>query len=316
MKRQLMRLSIIVPVYGCKNCLKSLVNRVEKSMENIKTDFEIILVDDGSSDGAWEEINALKKRHPHINAIKLSRNFGQHTAISAGLDYARGEWIVVMDCDLQDQPEEIEKLILKTKDGYDVVFALRNERQDSFWRKLCSRLFYVVFNYLSDCKFDYQVANFGIYSRRVINEYKRMGEQGRNFPAAIAWLGFPTGYIKVHHSQRHSGKTSYNLIKLLNFAVNSAITHSNKPLYLLIKLGLLLSISSFIFGVFLIIHYLTLKVPLGWTSVMVSIWFFSGLFLANLGILGLYLGKIFDETKHRPLYVVSDLIGVKNKYED
>ncbi|MCK4978742.1 MAG: glycosyltransferase family 2 protein [Candidatus Delongbacteria bacterium] len=304
------KISIISPAYKCSECIKELYSRLVLSLEKITDSFEIIFINDGSPDNDWGIIKEVASNDKRVKGINLSRNFGQHYAITAGLDHASGDWIVVMDCDLQDQPEEIEKMFNKAIEGYDVVVGRREDRKDSFLKKMSSKLFYKVYSYFTEIDTDSSIANFGVYSKKVISNYRKMKEQNRNFPFSVKWLGFASTHIDVKHSERYAGKTSYNFNKLLNFAIDSIVSQSNKPLRLSIKFGFILSFLSFTYGLFLIVKYFVTDIGVqGWTSTMVSLFFIAGLLLANMGLLGLYIGKIFDETKNRPLYIIKDLLN-------
>lgn len=304
------KISIVAPAYKCSECIEELYGRLILSLEKITDSFEIIFVNDGSPDNDWEVIKEVVGEDKRVKGINLSRNFGQHYAITAGLDHASGDWIVVMDCDLQDQPEEIEKMYNKAIEGYDVVVGRREVRKDPFFKKMSSKLFYKVYSYFTEVDTDSSIANFGVYSKKVISNYRKMKEQNRNFPFSVKWLGFTSTYVNVIHSERFAGKTSYNFNKLLNFAIDSIVSQSNKPLRLSIKFGFTLSFLSFMYGLFLIIKYFVTDIGVqGWTSTMVSLFFIAGLLLANMGLLGLYIGKIFDETKNRPLYIIKDLLN-------
>ena len=303
----MIKISVVTPVYGCCKSINNLYERLNKTLSTITNDFEIIMVNDSSPDNAWEAIKELAKKDNRVKGINLSRNFGQHKAITAGLDYAKGDWIVVMDCDLQDQPEEIVKLYNKAIEGYDIVFGRRAERKDTFFKKLSSKLFYKVYDYFTESKIDNTIANFSIISEKVLNTLKKMREQNRTYPLFVNWVGFKRTEINIEHSSRDEGKSSYTLSKLINLAIDSIVSQSNKPLKLSIKFGFVVSFLSLIYGVLLIVRYLISGVPVeGWTSVMVSIYFIGGLLFANMGILGLYIGKIFDETKNRPIYIVQE----------
>lgn len=308
-------ISVVIPVYKAEGCLQELYRRLEKSLAKITPDFEIILVEDSGGDRSWEIIQGLAQQDPRVKGIKLSRNFGQHYAITAGIDNVKGDWVVVMDCDLQDQPEEIGKLYSKAQEGYDVVFARRATRHDNVLKKMQSRLFYKILSVATDRYFDATVANFGIYKKIVIDNFRLMREHSRLFPIFIKWVGFPTAYVDVDHAPRFAGRTSYNLGRKLALATETIISHSNKPLKLSISFGFILSFLALVFGAWLTVRYLILSIPVqGWTSLMVTSLFFFGLLFANMGVVGLYIGKIFDETKDRPLYVIavrtSNLEGV------
>lgn len=307
------RISVIIPVYKAADCIVELAERLTNSLQKITSEYEIILVEDGSPDKSWEKILEVHSRYPYIKALKLSRNFGQHRALTAALDYAYGEWIVIMDCDLQDQPEEIEKLYSKALENYDTVFGARLNRQDSAFKRLGSRCFYALLTYLSGSKMDPVTGNFGIYSSRVMNEVKQMNEQLRWYPAMIRWAGFRTTTIGIAHAARSVGKSSYSFRKLLHLTIDIVCMSSDKPLRLSIKGGLFISFISMMVGIFIAARSIlgSSTPPLGWASLFISIWFLSGLLIFNLGVVGLYIARIFNEVRARPIYIVAESIGLK-----
>lgn len=305
-------ISVVSPVYRAESIIKELVKQNINALSKITDNFEIILVEDYSPDGSWNEIVEACKIDSRVRGIKLSRNFGQHYAITAGLRYAKGEWIVVMDCDLQDNPKEIVNLYNKALEGYNIVYARRFERQDRFLKRMSSNLFFSVYNYLSGLKSDSSIANFGIYNHKVINSFNRMGEQSRSFGALLSHLGYKQTAIDVEHLNRYEGKTSYSFKKLVRLAVDICLANSNKPLVLTVKLGFTVSFLSILLAIYNVIAYFThiIDVP-GYTTTVFSIWFVGGILMLIMGILGLYIGKIFDEVKARPLFVVEEEINVK-----
>lgn len=311
MSKTKLDISVVTPVYKAESCLDELCRRLITSLEAITPDFEIIMVEDASPDASWQRIEQIAAAEPRCKGIRLARNFGQHYAITAGLEHASGEWVVVMDCDLQDQPEEIAKLLQTAKSGpFDIVFGRRIRRQDKFLKRLSSKMFYAVYNFLTDSHFDNTVANFSISRRQVITEFLRLREHNRSFPLFIRWLGFSVGFVDVAHAERFAGKTSYTLYKLLKLSAESIISQSNKPLHLSIALGLLLALGAFLVALYFVAKYFLFGIPVtGWTSMMVSLWMLGGILLANLGILGLYLGRVFNEVKNRPLYVIRQRLG-------
>jgi len=223
----------------------------------------------------------------------------------------------VMDCDLQDQPEEIIKLYNKAQEGYDIVFGRRHQRKDSTLKQLGSKLFYKVYDYFTESKIDYTVANFSIVSSSVVEKLKTLKEQNRSYPLFVNWVGFKRININVEHAKREEGKSAYTLKKLIDLAIDSIISQSNKPLRLSIKFGFILSALSLLYTMFLMTRYFIQGTPVeGWTSVMVSIYFIGGLLFANMGMLGLYIGKIFDETKGRPIYIIKKTINIRNTEDD
>jgi dolichol-phosphate mannosyltransferase len=306
----MVQISVVIPVYMAEQVLDSLVIRLCSSLLKIDEDFEILLIEDGSSDRSWEKIMEECRKDKRVKGIRLSRNFGQHYAITAGLDYCKGEWVVVMDCDLQERPEEIEILYKKACEGYDIVLARRAQREDGFLKRFSSKVFYHLFDYLTDTKTDPAVGSFRILSRKVIKHLTSMREQIRFFGGMIQWLGFKTAYVDVEHSVRHSGKSSYSLTKLINLSFNAMIGFSNKPLKIFIKLGFFMSLVSLIYGFYLFLRKIVIGIDVpGWTTMIVSLYFIGGLLFMNLGILGIYIGRIFDEAKKRPLYAIDELVN-------
>jgi dolichol-phosphate mannosyltransferase len=298
-------ISVVIPVYKAEDCLNELYKRLVRSLETISQDFEIVLVEDCGGDRSWEIILELAKKDPRVKGIQFSRNFGQHYGITAGLDHCDGDWVVVMDCDLQDAPEEIPQLYAKALEGYDVVLARRGKRKDPWLKRLTSWLFYQTFNYLADLNYDAQVGNFRIISRKVVNSFRLMRENLRFFGGLVDWMGFPTASIDIKHAERLAGKSTYTFRKLWNLATDTIIAYSDKPLRISIKVGFFISLLSFIYGTYLVIRALIYGSPVtGWSSLIVSLYFLGGIIISILGILGIYLGKVFDETKKRPLYLI------------
>ena len=300
-------LSIVSPVYRGGELVEELVRRLQANVGPITEEYEIILVDDRSPDDAWGRIRAQAARDPRVRGLRLSRNFGQHRAITAGLDRCRGEWVVVLDCDLQDRPEEIPALLAHAQTGFDLVLAQRTNRQDSWSKKMLSRGFYRVLSYLTETPQDAAVANFGIYHRRVIAAVLTMRESIQYFPTMVRWVGFRIGYLPVMHAPRAAGRSSYGLNRRLHQGLEILMANSDKPLRLAVKLGLLLSGGAFLFVPITLIRYWTGQIyQPGYTSLIISIWFFSGLLLSVLGLVGLYIGKTFEQVKNRPLYIVDE----------
>ena len=300
-------LSIVVPVYRGAPFLHELHRRLVASLEPLVTRFEIVLVEDGGPDESWNIIEDLARQDARVRGVALSRNFGQHHAITAGLRHARGQWIVVMDGDLQDPPEEIAKLWAKAQEGHDCVLARRARRADGSSKRLSSWLFYRVFNYLADLNYRYDgtVANFSIISRRVADTINGMGEAVRFYGGFLTWTGFAKAYVDVKHVRRRGSESGYSFFKLMKLATSIILAHSNKPLRLCVYTGLLLSALAFVGGLVHIARVVAHGSPvMGWTSLIVSVWFSTGAIISALGILGLYVDRIFTEVKHRPLFVV------------
>jgi polyisoprenyl-phosphate glycosyltransferase len=306
-----MHLSIVSPVYRAEDLVNELVAEIMKNAASITDSYEIILVEDGSPDGSWDKIDAICKTNPIVKGIKLSRNFGQHYAISAGLAHSNGEWVVVMDCDLQDVPDEIPRLYAKAKEGYDLVFAQRQIRQDNLFKKLSSAFFYKVFSYMTDTKQDNSIANFGIYNQKVIKAILSMHDHIRYFPTMSNWVGFNKTYLPVVHAKRKVGETSYSWSKLFELAFNNMVAFSDKPLRLSIRVGLGMAFISLLIGIGYLYKYFRGDiVVLGYASLMVSIWLLSGLIILNLGIVGIYIGKTFERVKDRPIYIIDKKMNI------
>lgn len=304
-------ISIVSPVYRAENIIQELISEVVKNVSQITEKFEIILVNDSSPDNSWAVIQQQTKEDSRIVGLNLSRNFGQHVAITAGLSYARGEWVVVMDCDLQDRPDEIPNLYRKAQEGYQSVFAQRIVRHDSLFKRVSSTVFYKLFSYLTNTKQDASVANFGIYHSSVIASILEMKDQIRYFPTMVQWVGYDKAYLPVKHSERYEGSSSYNFRRLFRLALDSIVAFSDKPLRLTTQFGFLLSVISFFVGMYYLIGHIGgyIKVT-GFASLIISIWFLSGIIIMILGIIGVYLGKTFENVKGRPLFVIKDEINV------
>lgn len=303
-------ISVISPVYMANDIVPELASRINNSLSQMGVTYEIILVEDGSKDKSWQAIQSQCQQYRCIRAIKLSRNFGQHIAITAGLESALGRWIVVMDCDLQDDPSEIRKLYIKAQEGYDIVLGQRVQRNDSKIKKLSSKLFYRLFSYLTGTEQDPTVANFGIYSAKVINAIINMGDNVRYFPAMVQWVGFRRTRVPVIHGERYSGHSSYNIKRLVYLAANNIIAFSDKPLMLAVLSGFALAALSLVLGIaYLCMAVLGLFSVSGFATIAISIFFSTGAIIFVLGLVGLYVGKSFDKVKNRPLYIVEQFIG-------
>lgn len=305
------KISVVSPVYRGEKMVNELVRRNVEVLNGMEVDYEIILVNDASPDGSWNEIVKECKKNPKVKGLNLSRNFGQHYAITAGLSYAQGEWIVVMDCDLQDRPEEIPNLYAKAQEGYDSVLAQRVQRSHGWFKKLGSKCFYKVFSYLTETKQDASVANFGIYNRKVIDAVLSMGDAMRYFPTQIQWVGFKRAYLPIQHDERAEGKSSYNLSRLFRLAFDTIISFSDKPMRLMVKMGLLVTIIAFIVGIVFIVRYCLGEIEvLGFTSLIISLWLLGGIIISLIGVVGIYLGKLFEKAKDRPTFIVDDKLNV------
>ena len=305
-----MDISVVIPVYGCRAALPELHRRLCESLEQIVDTFEIILVDDCCPQNSWEEIKKLCEKDKRVVGMHMSRNFGQIKAITAGLDRSRGNWIVVMDCDLQDRPESIIELYNKAQEGYDVVFAKREGRVDSAITKFLSRSFYKVYDYFTDGTFDSSICNFSISKRKVIDAYCRMREQNRAYTMFIRWLGFNQTAICLKADARYEGESSYNMKKKLKMAFEIITSQSNKPLMISVKAGFAIAVIALIYIIYVIVRAMVVGDTLaGWASLIGSVYLMGGILLCALGVVGIYIGNIFNEAKNRPIYVISECIN-------
>lgn len=307
----MVKVSVVSSIFNTGDIVEEMVRQVTEVVAGITADFEIILVDDGSPDGAWPILEELAAGDRRIKAIKLTRNFGQHRALAAGLDACSGEYAVIMDSDLQDRPGEIVRLYnAAVGEGFPVVVARRTGRTDAIYRRLASRLFYWLLRVLSGLKADHTIANFALYHRTVIDEVNKMRENDRFLPMVIYWGGFRTKYIDVPHGSRREGGSGYSLGKLLRLAFNITLTYSDKPLRYAVKAGFVISSISFLFGLYTLVQYMRGKIlVLGYTSIILSIWFMGGVILFTLGMVGVYVGRTFEEAKGRPRYIVEKVVN-------
>ena len=298
-------ISVVIPVYQAEACLEELYRRLKAALAPISQDFEIVLIEDCGGDRSWQIIMELARRDHRVKGLQFSRNFGQHYGSTAGLDCCDGDWVVVMDCDLQDRPEEIPRLYAKAREGHEIVIARRGRRSDPLLKRLLSWLFYRLFSYLADMDYDPQAGNYRIISRKVVASYRQMRERSRFFGSLINWMGFPVASIDVQHAERHDGRSTYTFGKLWKLAAETIIAYSDKPLRLAIRFGFIIATFAFLYGIYILLRALLYGFPVtGWGSLIVSIYFIGGVIIAILGILGIYLGKTYDETKKRPLYVI------------
>ncbi len=300
-------LSIVSPVYGCHGCLEDLVDRVANALAPRHQSFEMILVDDASPDSAWSRINELVASRPWLRGIRLSRNFGQHYAIAAGIEHAKGDVVVVMDCDLQDVPEEIPNLVNALGDGVEVAFAQRVSRHDTSLKRLGSWIFFRLLSWLTGVPQDHTTANFGAYSRKVIDLINAMPERERCFPLMVKWTGLRSVSIPVQHAGRAEGRSTYSFKRSLRLAIGIMLSYSDKPLRLVVRLGLAFSGVAFGMVILSVIRYLHGDTQVaGFTSIIASIWLLGGMSIFCLGIIGLYLGRLFVDAKARPYYIIAE----------
>ena len=304
------RLSIVSPVFRAAPLVDDLVMLVANAAALVTQDFEIILVD-ASEDESWARITAAAERDPRVKGILLSRNFGQHHAITAGLANARGEHVIVMDCDLQDDPRYIPALVAKAEEGFDVV-ATRRERRQSWIRKLGAALFFHVYNALADNRpADSGVSGYSLITRKVVDSFLRINDAHRQYLMIINWMGFRHAIIPVNRLSRPAGRSSYNLRRLVRLGLAGITSQSNRLLHVAVAIGFIYVAAAAIGIACLVAGYLSHGYLQGWASTIVLLLGSTGLILLGLGILGIYLGNVFDQVRGRPLYLVRDYRNFK-----
>ena len=300
-------LSIVIPLFNEELLISELVKRVSTNAKKVNKEYEIILVDDGSTDLTWERISEEAIIDKRIKGIKFSRNFGHHYAITAGLNESKGEWVVVMDGDLQDRPEVIPELYAKAQKGYDIVFVSRENRPESKTYKVLQKVFYILLNLLSGLKFDSSQANFSIINRKVVEATKDFSEYSRFYVSTINWLGFRRSSILADHGQRFSGSPSYTFKKRVKLATDIIVSFSERPLRFAIYLGAIISTIALMGALWILLESFSGETEItGWKSLMIALLFFNGNLLIVIGLTGVYVGKIFQEVKSRPLFVISE----------
>lgn len=306
------KISVVVPVYGCPKALPELYKRVVDVFIDLNVDYEIILVNDGCPDGSWLEIEKICSKDENVMGIDLLRNFGQIHATNAGVDYATGDYIVVMDCDLQDKPEAIKDLYNKMLEGNDVVFVKRKNRKDNVFAITMSKLFYKIYNHYVSGYYDSDICNFCIVSKKVVDEYKKINDNNKSFTTTICWLNYKTDYIVYESEKRYEGKSSYTLGKKIDLAIDMLTSQSNKPLKTLIKFGVIVSIVGFIYLISqIVLYFIQGNINEGWTSIIASIMLFGGFVLISVGAVGIYVGNIFVQTKNLPGYIIKEIKNEK-----
>jgi glycosyltransferase involved in cell wall biosynthesis len=307
---QAVELSVVSPVYQAAPVVDELVRRLHEQLGKLVDSYEIILVEDGSRDASWQKIEAQCRADERVVGIKLSRNFGQHRAITAGLQASRGQYVVVMDCDLQDDPAYLPQLYQKAREGYHIVYTRKQGRQHSWWKNLWARLFFFIFNLLTDySKADAQVGAYSLLSRKVVDAFLRIKDAHRHYLLILKLLGFSHTYLDIQHQPRYAGKTSYTFGKMFRHALDGITSQSAKLLHLAVVVGFGLFVISILAILFLVYKYYNIGAEIGWTSIMVTIVFSTGLIMMAIGVLGLYLGKIFEQVKERPLYFIEQRLN-------
>ena len=308
-------LSLVIPVKdeeaAIGPCLERVIPVLEAMDDPAARSFEILFVDDGSTDTTLEVIRKAHAADPRIRAVSLSRNFGKEAALTAGLDAARGKGVVPLDVDLQDPPEALPKMVAKWREGNDVVYGVRDNREtDSLPKRLTADLYYRAHNRLSSDKIPEHAGDFRLLDRRVVEVIRRMPERNRFMKGLFAWAGFRQAAVSYHREERKVGRTKYNYWKLWTLAIDGITSASTVPLRIWSYLGAFVALGALGYAIFIVIRTLTsgIEVP-GYASMMVAVLFLGGLQLLSLGVLGEYVGRILTETKGRPLYVIREEIG-------
>ena len=304
----MLEFSIIIPTYNEEENIAELYRRLTNVMEKLGA-FEIIMVDDGSSDKSWQIIKDLHEKDSRVKGLSFSRNFGHHIAITAGMDHAQGKAIILMDGDLQDQPEEIPKLLKKFNEGYELVYGIRKEKKDSILKRLTSFIFWRLINSFSGINIPRNQTLLRIFDRKILDALNSMRERSRFIHGMIAWTGFKTAVQEVEHAARERGKSKYNVIKLFRLAFNAITSFSTLPLRLATYIGLLSAGVGMFYGFYFIYKKIFLGIPvLGYASIIVAVLFVGGIQLLILGIIGEYIGRVYQEVQARPIYVLREQV--------
>lgn len=309
------RISVVVPLYNEEENIDALFRRLLAVLEALNTSYEVICVNDGSRDNTLKNLVEYHQRYPQIKVVNLSRNFGKDTAMSAGIDYSQGMAVIPIDADLQDPPELIAEMIEKWHEGYDVVYASRRVRiGESWFKRFSAEGFYQVINKLSRVSIPPNTGDFRLIDRRVVESIKKMPERQRFMKGIFAWVGYKQTSILFDREPRYQGQTKWNYWKLWNFAIDGITSFSFLPLKVWTYVGLIIALVSLVYASFLILRTIIFGIDVpGYASLMVAVLFLGGIQLLTLGIIGEYIGRVYEEVKGRPLYLVRDCYGFENR---
>ena len=306
--------SVIIPVYNEEEVLPELYKHLTIIMEQLGESYEIIFVNDGSEDKSFEIMKEMNQKDNRVKIVNLSRNFGHQIAITAGLDYASGDAVMVMDADLQDPPEVLPSFIRKWKEGFDVVYAVRKRRKENIFKRISYKVFYRILRAISEVDIPLDSGDFSLLSRRVVDAIRLARESNRFVRGIRSWVGFRQVGIEYERAERYSGDVKYTLPKLIRLGTDGLFAFSSVPLRIITYLGFAISLLSFIYILYVIAVKLMIDVvPQGWASVMAAVFFLGGIQLTMLGIIGMYIGRIYNEVKQRPLYFVQEIVGFENR---
>lgn len=308
MNKETVTLSIVCPCFNEQDMVDLFLQQMAAVLDGLNRSFEIIMVNDGSSDNTMQKLQQAKAQYPQIRIINLSRNFGKEAALSAGLDFAEGEVIVPIDADLQDPPELINEFIKKWQEGFDVVLAKRIDRStDSLAKRLTASLFYKLHSKISHTDIPDNVGDYRLITRKVLRAIQQLPENQRFMKGIFAWVGFKTAIVEYKRDNRKAGKTSFHGWSLWNFALEGITSFSTFPLRIWLYIGSSIALLSFIYGSFIVFRTLIVGVDLpGYASLLTTILFLGGIQLIGIGVLGEYLGRTYEESKRRPLYIVEN----------
>jgi glycosyltransferase involved in cell wall biosynthesis len=304
--------SFVIPIYNEQETLPELARRLQAVMEDLDGEAEAILVDDGSSDRSHELLLDLHERDPRFKVVRLARNFGHQVAITAGLDVAGGDAVVIMDGDLQDPPELVPELVARWREGYEVVYAVRADRDaDSWVKRSAAAVFYRVLRRMSDVDIPADVGDFRLVDRRALDEFRGMREHNRYVRGLFAWIGFRQTGVPYRRDARFAGQTKYPFWKVLKLGADGVIGFSDAPLRAALAVGFVVAIGSFVTGVVDIgLRIAGVNMVPGWATIVVALTFLGGVQLVVLGAVGLYVARIYEEVRGRPLYIVRDAAGL------
>ncbi len=298
-----MEISVVVPVYGCADCVAALYARLKASLAGLGPS-ELIFIDDRSPDGAWDVLRDLARRDPAVRAYRLSRNFGQHAAITAGLAQSTGRFTVVMDCDLQEPPEAIPALHRKALEGFDIVHTRRARRHQSVLRRVAGRTYFKVRNVLLDTETGTDHGTLSILSRKVVDAFLSLRDKDREYLAVLDWLGYDHATVEFEHAPRHHGRSSYTLRGLVRVAVDGLFFQTTILLRWIVLLGFVVAFSGACLAAYYLFSYFVTDPLPGYTSLAVLLLVLSGFIIISMGVIGLYVGKVFEQVKGRPLYLI------------
>lgn len=306
-----MKLSVVIPVLNEETNLPVLYERVVGELQSLACDFEILFVDDGSTDSSAERIAALHRADARVKMLSMSRNFGHQAALTAGMDHATGDAVIAMDADLQHPPDLIRELVLRWKEGYEVVYTVRQTTEAAGPLKRASaKLFYRVFRALSDIDLPANSADFRLLDRRVVEAFRQIRERTRFLRGLVGWAGFRSVPVPYQANARLSGQTKYSPARMIRLAIDGLVSFSTTPLYVAIYVGGLLSLLGVAYLLYaLYARFVTGNVVPGWTSLIILVTFVGGIQLVLMGIIGIYIGKIYEEAKQRPLYLIRETLG-------